>query len=225
MAQERYAQWQGRLNETVAACGRGYELEHVTDTDLVRNAQEGVEKAFAAIVDRYHARIYALIYRVCGPTDAEDLTQEVFLRAMGRLHKFEPQSEASLRTWLYRIAMNLSINQLRQMKRRQRFEGLSLDAPIHPDGDAVYLAIPDSSTAPERLVERAETHRLVHAVIRQLVPKHQQVLVLVDLEGMEYEEAAAIIGCRVGTVKSRLSRAREAFSVKMRACMAVPGAK
>lgn len=225
MAQERYAQWQGRLNTTAAARGRGHGLEHVADTDLVRDAQEGVERAFATIVDRYHARIYALIYRVCGSTEAEDLTQEVFLRAMGRLHKFEPQSEASLRTWLYRIAMNLSINQLRQMKRRQKLEGPSLDAPIHPDGDAVYLTIPDSSTAPDRLVERAETHRLVHAVIRQLAPKHQQVLVLIDLEGMEYEEAAAVIGCRMGTVKSRLSRAREAFSVKMRACMAVPEAE
>ena len=143
---------------------------------------------------------------------------------MGRLHKFQPHSEASLRTWLYRIAMNLSINELRRMQRRQRFEGPSLDAPTHAGGDAMYLTIPDNSMAPHCIVERTKTRQLVHEAIRQLPPKYQQVLVLVDLEGMEYREAAEVIRCRIGTVKSRLSRAREALAVKMKACMTQPGA-
>lgn len=225
MAQERYISGVSRARAIAVAADGAYDMERVADRELVQDAQDGIERAFAAIVDRYHGRIYSLVYRICGSREAEDLTQEVFLRALGRLHRFKPQNEASLRTWLYRIAMNLSINELRRMQRRRQLEGPSLDAPIYPDGDVLQVAIADSSSAPDHLVERAETRQLVHAVIRQLPAKHQQVLVLVDLEGMEYEEAAGVLGCRIGTIKSRLSRARDAFAVKMKACLAPPGTK
>jgi len=192
------------------------------DSVLVRHAQDGIDQAFAVIVDRYHAGIYSLAYRMCGPTDAEDLTQEVFLKALGKLDRFEFRNQASLRTWLYRIAMNSCINELRRAKRRRSLEGPSLDAVIHTDDGAVRRTAPDESCMPHVIAEREETREIVHEIIRRMSPKYQQVLVLIDLEGMEYEEAAEVIGCRIGTVKSRLSRAREHFASKLRAHMRAP---
>ncbi len=206
-----------------AALSAGHSLERVPDSELVLGAQQGLERAFSAIVDRYHAKIYGLVYRMCGAKEAEDLTQDVFLRALSRLDKFELRNEASLRTWLYRIAMNVSINELRRMRRRRQLEGPSLDAAVQTPEGEIPRGVPDLSRMPHTIAEREETRELVHAIIRQMPPKYQQVLVLIDLEGMEYEEAAAVIGCRIGTVKSRLSRAREALAIKLKACMKSPG--
>ncbi len=217
MRNERRTGQQAEGLSVAAALRSQQDLSHVRDGELVRGAQQGLDQAFSAIVDRYHASVYALVYRICGPREAEDLTQEVFLRAMSRLQKFEFRNEASLRTWLYRIAMNASINELRKAKRRRQLEGLSLDALVHTDDGQVQRNLPDFSQMPHRIAERDETRELVHAIIRELPSKHQQVLVLIDLEGMGYEEAAAVIQCRVGTVKSRLSRAREAFATKLKA--------
>ena len=196
--------------------------QHVGDRDLVIGAQEGIAEAFSTIVDKYHRRIYALVHRTCGGDQAEDLTQEVFLRAFSQMHKFELRNEASLRTWLYRIAMNACINELRRMKRRRQLEGPSLDAPVQTDDGEMQRSVPDESAMPHTMAERHETRELVHQIIRQMSPKYQQVLVLIDLEGMEYEEAAAVIGCRIGTVKSRLSRARGALAAKLRALVKTP---
>ena len=190
----------------------GQNLNQVRDYDLVRGAQQGLDQAFSVIVDRYHASIYALVYRMIGPTDAEDLTQDVFLRALGKLNRFEFRNDASLRTWLYKIAMNTCINELRRLKRRRQIEGPSLDAVIQTREGTVERCVPDETLMPHVIAERAEMREAVHGIIRQLPPKYQQVIVLVDLEGMEYEEAAEVVGCRVGTVKSRLSRARTAFA-------------
>ena len=213
---------QAGARSVAAALSAGHGLELVSDSELVLGAQQGLERAFSAIVDRYHARIYGLVYRMCGPKEAEDLTQDVFLRALSRLHNFELRNEDSLRTWLYRIAMNVSINELRRMRRRRQLEGPSLDAAVQTQEGEIQRGVPDLSLMPHKIAEREETRELVHAIIRQMPPKYQQVLVLVDLEGMEYEETAAVIGCRVGTVKSRLSRAREAFAIKLKACMKSP---
>ena len=211
-----------RAGRGLAALAASVPWQYVGDHDLVIGAQEGVAEAFSTIVDKYHRRIYALAYRTCGGDQAEDLTQEVFLRAFSQMHKFEVRNEASLRTWLYRIAMNACINELRRMKRRRRVEGPSLDAPVQTDDGEIQRSVPDESEMPHMMAERHETRELVHQIIRQMSPKYQQVLVLIDLEGMEYEDAAAVIGCRIGTVKSRLSRAREALAAKLRALMKTP---
>ena len=180
---------------------------------LVQGAQAGNAEAFGTLVDRYHGRVYSVVYRMCGPDDAEDLTQEIFLKALSALRSFQFQGHASFRTWLYRIAVNAAINELRRRKRRQRVEGPSLDTPVNTEEGEVAREIADElGLTPDEEYERAETRREVQAVLARVKPQHRRVLVMVDLEGMEYQEAAQVMGCPLGTLKSRVARAREAFA-------------
>jgi len=181
----------------------------------VARAQEGDAEAFAALVDKYQTKVYGIVYRMCGGgEDIHDLGQEIFLRALCALRKFQYQGEASFRTWLYRIAVNVCINELRRRKRRRRVEGSSLDELVETESGMVEKLIPDTSQMPHELAERRETQETVQDLLRTMSPAHRAVLTLVDIQGMPYEEAATTIGCSLGTLKSRLSRARRAFGVK-----------
>lgn len=186
------------------------------DALLVKAAQAGDSEAFGVLVDRYHRKLYGIVYRMCGAQEAEDLTQDIFLRALQALRDFKYQGEASFRTWLYRIAVNACINELRKRKRRRDIDGPSLDEMMETGNGSVSRSIPDLSRMPHDLVEREELRRAVHAVVSMLSPKHQAVLALVDLQGLEYEEAAKVVGCPLGTLKSRVARAREAFAAGFR---------
>ena len=186
------------------------------DAFLVKAAQHGNSEAFGVLVDRYHRKVYGIVYRMCGVTDADDLTQDIFVRALQALRSFKYQGEASFRTWLYRIAVNTCINELRKRKRRRDIRGPSLDQMVETQNGDVSREVPDASRMPHDLVERQELREAVHAVLRTLSPKHQKVIALVDLQGMEYEEAAATLGCPLGTLKSRVARARDAFAKSFR---------
>lgn len=197
------------------------DLEHaLEDVLLVRDAQLGSPEAFTAIVNKYHTRIFGIVYRMCGSAEADDLTQEIFIRALTALRKFQFQGEASLRTWLYRIAVNACINELRRRKRRSQVEGRSLDELSDTGHGLMERAIPDLSRLPQEIAERHEVQRLVQTIIQGLSPHHRAVITLIDLEGLEYEEAARIIGCPLGTLKSRLARARHAFGKRLKRAMA-----
>ncbi|MFQ6132636.1 MAG: RNA polymerase sigma factor [Armatimonadota bacterium] len=188
---------------------------------LVGRAKAGDADAFAELVNRHHQKIFGIIYRMCGPgEDMNDLGQEIFLRAFQALGKFQYRDEVSFRTWLYRIAVNVCINELRRRRRKQRIEGQSLDQLVQTETGEVERVVPDYSQVPDDMVERKETQALVHVVIRQLSPHHEAALMLVDIEGLSYEEAAEILGCSLGTLKSRLSRARSAFKDKYQQYMA-----
>ncbi len=190
------------------------------DLGLVRDAQLGSAEAFTAIVNRYHTRVFGIVYRMCGSAEADDLTQEIFIRALTALRKFQFQGEASLRTWLYRIAVNACINELRRRRRRTQMEGPSLDEMIDTGTGLMERAVPDFTRLPHEIAERHELQDLVQAVIQGLSPHHRAVIALIDLEGLEYEEAARIIGCPLGTLKSRLARARNTFGKRLKRAMA-----
>ena len=195
------------------------------DAFLVSAAQHGSAEAFSVLVDRYHRKVYGIVYRMCGASDGDDLTQDIFLRALQALRSFKYQGEASFRTWLYRIAVNACINELRKRKRHREVDGPSLDEMVETEDGRVSRSVPDNSYAPHDIVEQQETRAAVHAVLRTLSPKHRAVLTLVDLQGMEYEEAAQTIGCPLGTLKSRVARARAAFATRYRRYLqgTVPG--
>ncbi len=183
-----------------------------SDADLVARAREGDRRAFGEIVDRYQSKVYGILYRMTSDPDAvNDLGQEVFLKALSALDSFRFRGEASFRTWLYRIAVNVAINELRRRKRQRKIEGVSLDQGIDTDDGEIGRSIPDYSEIPEDVVARQETQAEVQKVIGLLSEHHRTVLTLVDLEELSYEDAAQTMGCSVGTLKSRLSRARAAF--------------
>ena len=186
------------------------------DAFLVRAAQHGNGDAFGVLVDRYHRQVYGIVYRMCGSGEADDLTQDIFLRALQALRGFKYQGQASFRTWLYRIAVNACINELRKRRRRRDVDGPSLDEVLETDSGPMTRAVPDDSAMPHDVVERRELQEAVHSVLATLSPKHRAVLALVDLQGMDYEEAARTIGCPLGTLKSRVARARDAFASNYR---------
>ena len=186
------------------------------DSPLVAAAQEGSAEAFGVLADKYHGSVYGIVYRMCGPQDAADLTQDVFVRALRALRKFQYQGEASFRTWLYRIAVNACINELRRRKRRGQIEGPSLDEDLETEEGTMARVVPDETQSPHVIAEREEQRRAVREVVAMLTPKHQAAIVLVDLQQLDYEEAARALGCPLGTLKSRLARARDQFAEKWR---------
>ena len=187
--------------------------DYSDEVELVDRARQGDAAAYGVLVDRYYRRIYGVVYRMCGADDAEDLTQEIFLKALGALRSFQFQGQASFRTWLYRIAVNAAINELRRRKRRRQVEGPSLDTPVSTaDGDVERELADEHALDPAETAEVRETQAAVREVLSRLRPAHRLVLTMVDLEGLEYKEAAAALHCPLGTLKSRVARAREAFA-------------
>ncbi len=174
--------------------------------DLVEKAARGDKDAFGRLVDIYKDRIYNYVARMLGdPIEAQDVTQEAFVRAYEALPSFRGAS--SFQTWIYRIASNLAIDSARGRKRRQD-NVVSLSEPIDAEQGELPRELPDEGKGPDDEVLSNELQQIVQQAIAQLPPKLQTVLILYDLEGMSYQEIAQILGCPLGTVKSRLFNAR-----------------
>jgi RNA polymerase sigma-70 factor (ECF subfamily) len=145
--------------------------------------------------------------------DADDLTQEVFIRMYTNIGKF--RAEASLSTWLFRIAGNLAVDRFRRTKNSRRLV-TSLDAPIQPGEEEASRDVPDMSMAPEVLVGRRELADQIEAALAKLPPKLRSAVILFDVEGMSYDEIASVEGIPLGTVKSRIFNARVALRDSLR---------
>ena len=171
------------------------------DTALVRRALNGDQEAFASIVEKYKDPVFNVAYRMLGnPTEAEDVAQETFVRAYTQLRTYQEGRRFS--TWLLSIASHLSIDQLR----RRRFLALPLE-------NAPFLEwIADLGAGPEQAALQLEASDEMQKVLSALPPKYRTVLVLRYWYDLSYEEIAEITDCNLGTVKSRLNRARNAFA-------------
>jgi RNA polymerase sigma-70 factor, ECF subfamily len=177
--------------------GANLAVRQETDEELITRFQKGEEQAFRVLVERYRERIRNLVYSILNDRDiVDDIAQEVFIRAYRALPRFRFQS--SLYTWLYRIAVNRSRDELRRKKFRRFF---SLQTMMEEGGGAIESQM--SVT-----MEDTSTQELITKGLQQLPEKYRVPIVLKDIDGLSYEEMAEVMKCEIGTVKSRLSRGR-----------------
>ena len=169
------------------------------DADLAASARDGDLSAFNLIVDRYQSQVYNLSARILGDrTAAEDIAQETLVSAYRAIGRFRG---GSLRAWLFRIASNLSYDYLRSARRRPE---RSLDEQMeNPE-----FAIPSGEASPEQMAVRSELRGAIQQAIVALPMDQRATIVMVDVQGLSYEETAEATGVSIGTVKSRMSRAR-----------------
>lgn len=166
------------------------------------------ESAFNELVITYERRVYGLVFRMLGRRDeAEDLAQEVFVQVFKAIDQF--RGESKLSTWIYRIAVNLCKNRTKYLSRRHAGEQDDIDAMAErvPMSAARAATVGDVSR-PDELVEGMQLEAIVKRAIQKLEPDFREALVLADVEDMPYEEIAQIMNVPVGTVKSRIHRAR-----------------
>jgi len=170
---------------------------------------DGEERAFQELVQRYQTRLLNFIYRTIGDREkAEDLVQEVFIRVYRHLHRFDRSKKFS--TWIYTIASNLAKNELRNRSRNPLVLFQTIRAGFQDEERP--LQFEDSSMRPDDLYRKRHLRELVEQSVAQLPPHHREVFVLRELEGKSYEEIAEITSTNLGTVKSRLNRARNSFA-------------
>ena len=186
------------------------QLRAADDSAVVTAFLNGEERAFTELVERYQTRLLNFIYRTIGDRDrAEDLVQEVFIRVYRHLHRFDRSKKFS--TWAYTIASNLAKNELRNRSRNplvlfQAMRGTS------DEGEERPIEFEDATSRPDDMYRKRHLQELVEGTVSKLPEHHREVFVLREIEGKSYEEIAEITHCTLGTVKSRLNRARTAFA-------------
>jgi RNA polymerase sigma-70 factor (ECF subfamily) len=173
--------------------------------ELVRRARRGDLEAYDELVRRYQERVYATVYHMtANHEDANDLAQEAFIKAFQALKSFKGGS--SFYTWVYRIAVNKTINFLKQRKNKAQMSLDDLDFNAEHDPDLVALI---SDKTPRREVGLAELQEKLNAAMQKLSESHRLVVTLHDVQGLSHEEIGKIMDCNIGTVRSRLFYARQ----------------
>jgi RNA polymerase sigma-70 factor (ECF subfamily) len=191
--------------------------EAMIDADLVRRFNGGDESAFGEIMSRHQSRIFAAAMGLLhNHADAEEITQDTFVRAHRGLALF--RGDSSVATWLHRIAVNLARNRYWYFFRRRRHATLSLDAALGEEGDMKFSDLIATAEAdPSQGSSINEFVSAVDACMERLEPSHRRILTMRTLLDQSYEEIASALGINVGTVKSRIARARE----RLRSLLAV----
>jgi RNA polymerase sigma-70 factor (ECF subfamily) len=176
------------------------------DSSLVQETLEGNQLSFQLLIERYQERIFGLVRHYTTKTvEVEDIVQDTFIKAFRKLSTFQHQSSFS--TWLYRIAVNTSLDFLKRAGRNpvQAVEDPEMLSPSIESGQAQVILPPDSK------MEREEIARVTHEVLDELPEIFRTVLVLREFEDLSYQEMADLLGISIGTVESRLFRARARF--------------
>jgi RNA polymerase sigma-70 factor (ECF subfamily) len=179
---------------------------------LIQRCAARDEDACAELVAEHQRMVYQLSLNLLGDhNEALDLSQEVFLRVFRTIHGFRGQS--ALRTWIYRIVVNQARNRQRWWRRRYRSQQVSLDAHLRDFGDFPERT---DGASPDRMLGRKELAERIRTALEQLPFDQRSAIVLREIDGLSYEEIGFSLGVAVGTVKSRLARAREALRAQLR---------
>ncbi|RTZ62453.1 MAG: RNA polymerase sigma factor RpoE [Gammaproteobacteria bacterium] len=179
--------------------------EAAIDKGLVLRAQEGDQRAFEALVMKYQTRVKKLVARFVRPADVDDVTQEAFIKAYRALDKF--RGDSAFYTWLYRIAVNTAKNHLVSQSRRPPNSDIDIeDAEFSGSGERFR----DNET-PENSIATEELAGVVQKAIDLLPDELKTAILLREMEGLSYEEISSVMSCPIGTVRSRIFRAREAI--------------
>jgi len=172
------------------------------EKELIARCREGDEAAFEALVHMHEKKVYALCRRMCrDEDDALEAAQDAFLALWRGIGSY--RADAAFSTWLYRLVSNACLDLLRREKKRT--------GDVSLDDEEARIDAPDSAPLPEEVVERAEMMRMVREGLMALPDEYRQVLVLRETEQLSYTEIAAVTGLELGTVKSRINRARQAL--------------
>src|SRR6202163_280823 len=192
------------------------------ESAVIAELKAGSEEAYSWLIGEFHQPIYGLIYRIVNdPSDAADTTQDVFLKVFRGMKHFH--GESSLKTWVYRIALHEAANRKRWWFRHKAHE-TSIE-PVESDGlangdgsmqnTAMQNALTDHNDSPFDNVAHREVQKRVDAELRQMPEPYRTTLILRDLEEMSYEEIAEVLQISLGTVKSRLTRGRQALKQRL----------
>ena len=204
---------EGRPNRATAMSTKAQEV--ALDKALVARFKEGDESAFEEMVSRYWDRIYAMVLKLLrNSQDAEEVTQDAFIRAHRGLENF--RGDSSFSTWLYQIATNLARNRYWYWWRRKRDKSVSFDQPIGAESTTTLAEVfPADVASPEDITITNEFKERVSAAMELLNEKHREALVLRNIKNLSYEEIADELQISIGTVKSRIARARESLREKL----------
>ena len=186
-------------------------MEDPTDRELVARAQKQDLAAYNELIQRYHKKIYGLVYNMTSnKEDAEDLAQEVFFKAYTALNRFK--GDSSFYTWVYRIAVNRAINYVKKRKKRTGMSLDDVDGGVERDPSYVELSAKDS---PFRDATISELQEKLNEALQKLSEKHRAVVVMHDIQGVPHEEIAQSLGVSSGTVRSRLFYARQILQAEL----------
>ena len=170
---------------------------------LIKKSQSGDVESFELLISSYDKRAYNIAYRIMGnEEDAKDMAQEALFRVFKSLKDFKGQ--AAFSTWLYRIVTNVCLDELR---RRKNEKYVSMDSTIHTE-DELHMELCSDKETPENIYERVEQRELIKNAIKEMSEDYRSVIILRDIQGFSYEEISVILDCSLGTVKSRINRAR-----------------
>lgn len=185
---------------------------HTTpECELIKKSQQGDIEAFEKLIVSHEKKVYNIAYRYMGNREeAEDLAQEAFIRVYRAINGF--RGEAAFSTWLYHIVSNVCRDALRKNLRRVED---SLDCAVTTEKGELQREVADWSMSPEPIYENHELGEFIQGLINQLTPEYKAVIIMREIQEMSYEEIAAALDCSLGTVKSRLSRARKALRNKI----------
>jgi len=183
--------------------------EAAYDATLITRFNSGDESAFVEIMNRYHGKIFGLAQNLLrNAADAEEIAQDTFIRAHRGLATF--RGDSSLATWLYRIALNLSRNRYWYFFRRRRQDSVSLERPLSEETEGTFSDLIAADTnSPVQATVTQEFTELISLCMEKLDARHREILTMRNILNLPYDEIARALGINVGTVKSRIARARE----------------